>query len=225
VYAGTADALAAAPSEEAAEGVTEYRRQLAWREFYAHALAARPDVVDENYRPFENEVEWRDDEAELAAWRRGETGYPLVDAGMRQLLSEAHVHNRVRMVVASFLTKDLLVDWRAGYRWFRRRLVDHDPANDAGGWQWAAGTGADAQPYFRVFNPATQCERFDPEGEYVRSHVPELAGVPAETIHEWPDLSPAERTAAAPDYPAPIVDHAARREEAITVFERAKGKT
>ncbi|MFB6121454.1 MAG: deoxyribodipyrimidine photo-lyase [Halobacteriaceae archaeon] len=224
VYDATEDAKADADDEDAAESVTEYQRQLAWREFYAHALAARPDVVTANYREYENDIEWRDDPDELAAWKRGETGYPLVDAGMRQLRAEAYMHNRVRMVVASFLTKDLLVDWREGYRWFRRRLVDHDPANDAGGWQWAAGTGADAQPYFRVFNPATQCERFDPEGEYVREYVPELRGVDADAIHDWPTLDPAERERLAPEYSAPIVDHSERREEAIAMFERARGE-
>jgi len=180
--------------------------------------------VTDDYRGYEHDIEWRDDPDALAAWKRGETGYPLVDAGMRQLRAEAYVHNRVRMVVAAFLTKDLLIDWREGYRWFRRRLVDHDPANDAGGWQWAAGTGADAQPYFRIFNPATQCERFDPEGEYVREYVPELADAPTDAIHEWPSLDPAEREAAAPEYTAPIVDHGERREAAIDMFERARGE-
>ena len=133
------------------------------------------------------------------------------------------MHNRVRMIVASFLTKDLLIDWRAGYEWFRRKLVDHDPANDSGGWQWAASTGTDAQPYFRIFNPATQCERHDPDGEYVRRYVPELRGVEAEVIHDWPNLSDEERAEIAPDYVDPIVDHARRREEAIEMFERARG--
>ena len=132
------------------------------------------------------------------------------------------MHNRVRMIVASFLTKDLLVDWRIGYRWFREQLVDHDPANDACGWQWAAGTGVDAQPYFRVFNPTTQGERYDPDADYIQESVPELRGVAASTIHDWPDLTAEEREAAAPNYPAPIVDHAERREAAIAAFEAAR---
>jgi len=133
------------------------------------------------------------------------------------------MHNRVRMIVASFLTKDLLLDWREGLAWFRERLVDHDAANDAGGWQWAASVGADAQPYFRVFNPVTQGERHDPDAEYIREYVPELRGVEPDVIHDWTELSPTQRRRVAPEYPAPIVDHAQRREEAIAMFERARG--
>jgi deoxyribodipyrimidine photo-lyase len=221
-YERTKAAERAAPDEEAAESVVAFQRQLAWRAFYTHVLAARPDVVSRNFRGFERGVEWRHDPGALQAWKDGETGYPIVDAGMRQLRAEAWMHNRVRMLVASFLTKDLLLDWRAGYDWFRRRLVDHDPANDSGGWQWAAGTGTDAQPYFRVFNPTTQGERYDPDATYISEYVPELRGVPAAKVHAWPDLDDDEREALAPSYPAPIVDHAERREEAIATFERAR---
>ncbi|MFB6172688.1 MAG: deoxyribodipyrimidine photo-lyase [Haloarculaceae archaeon] len=224
VYAATARAMAAAPDADARSSVESFRRQLAWREFYAHVLRFDPRVVAANVRDYAEPIEWRSDPAGLQAWRDGETGYPLVDAGMRQLRREGHVHNRVRMVVASFLTKDLLVDWRRGYEWFRERLVDHDPANDSGGWQWAASTGADAQPYFRVFNPTTQCERYDPDAEYVREYVPELREATPDQVHDWPSLSPADRERVAPDYPAPIVDHAARREQAIDAFERARGE-
>ncbi|USZ68559.1 DNA photolyase family protein [Halorussus salilacus] len=228
VWRATEDAMARAdgsPDEEGSEAasVGEYQRQLAWREFYAHVLAARPDVVASDYRGYENAVEWREDPKGLRAWKEGRTGYPIVDAGMRQLREEAWMHNRLRMVVASFLTKDLMVDWRAGYDWFRRRLVDHDPGNDAGGWQWAASTGMDAQPYFRVFNPMTQGERYDPDAEFVREYVPELRDVPAEKIHAWHELSDDERAELAPDYPAPVVDHAERREQAIAMFEKARG--
>jgi len=222
-YAATESALAEADDEDEVAGVEAYQQQLAWREFYAHVLAARPDVVTEDYRGFEHEVAWQDDPAGLRAWKDGETGYPLVDAGMRQLRAEAWMHNRVRMVVASFLTKDLMIDWRAGYDWFRQKLVDHDPANDTGGWQWAASTGTDAQPYFRIFNPWTQSERFDPDGEYVREYVPELGAAPAEAIHGWGDLDDEERAAIAPGYPAPILDHAERREQALAMFEAARG--
>ncbi|NHN58482.1 MULTISPECIES: deoxyribodipyrimidine photo-lyase [Halorussus] len=209
------------PSEAAS--VREYQRQLAWRELYAHVLAARPEVVSRNYRGYENEIGWREDETALQAWKDGRTGYPIVDAAMRQLRAEAWMHNRLRMVVASFLTKDLLLDWREGYDWFRERLADHDPANDAGGWQWAASTGTDAQPYFRVFNPMTQGERYDPDAEFVREYVPELRDASPEQVHSWHELDAAERDRIAPDYPAPIVDHAERREEAIAMFERARG--
>ncbi|WP_135820917.1 cryptochrome/photolyase family protein [Halostella litorea] len=225
VSAAVEDAMAAAESkpEAAAESVEEFRSQLAWREFYAHVLFYNPEVVQENYKEYERDIEWRDDPEALRAWKDGETGYPLVDAGMRQLRAEGWMHNRVRMVVAAFLTKDLLIDWREGYDWFREKLVDHDTANDNGGWQWAASTGTDAQPYFRIFNPTSQCERYDPDGEYVREYVPELANATAEQIHEWPDLSLTERERTAPGYPAPIVDHGERREAAIEMFERARG--
>jgi deoxyribodipyrimidine photo-lyase len=210
---------------ERRESVVEFRSQLAWREFYAHVLAANPDVITENFDDYEHPIEWNDDPEQLAAWKRGETGFPIVDAGMRQLREEAFVHNRVRMLVASFLTKDLLIDWRRGYEHFREHLVDHDPANDSGGWQWAASTGTDAQPYFRIFNPWTQGERYDPDAAYVREYVPELRGVDPDVIHSWHDLPPAERDEAAAAYPAPIVDHAAARERALATFERARGES
>ena len=223
VWNATEDAAAAASDEDALESVEEFRRQLAWREFYAHILEARPDVVTENYREYPDEIQWRDDPEGLQAWKDGETGYPLVDAGMRQLRTEAWVHNRVRMVAASFLTKDLLIDWREGYDWYRQKLADHDTAHAAGGWQWAASTGTNAQPNFRILNPATQCEKYDPDGEYVREYVPELRDAPTDAIHEWPTLDAEERAAIAPDYPAPIVDHGERRERAIAAFEAARG--
>jgi deoxyribodipyrimidine photo-lyase len=219
----TVAAAEAAATGVAAESVQEFESQLAWREFYAHVLWDNPEVVTENFREYDKPVEWRNDPAGLQAWKDGMTGYPFVDAGMRQLRREAFVHNRLRMVVASFLTKDLMVDWRAGYAWFREKLVDHETGNDVGGWQWAASTGTDAQPYFRVFNPTTQGERYDPDAEYITEYVSELEAVPPDAIHEWPDLDADERNALAPDYPAPIVDHDARREEAIAMFERARG--
>ncbi len=210
-------------SEDDRESIEEFRSQLAWREFYAHVLYFNPHVVTENYREYENPIEWENDPELLRAWKRGETGYPVVDAGMRQLRAEAFMHNRVRMIVASFLTKDLLIDWRYGYEHFRGSLVDHDTANDSGGWQWAASTGTDAQPYFRIFNPVTQGERYDPDAEYIREYVPELRGVDSGDIHAWHERSPAEREAIAPEYPAPIVDHGTRREAALAMFERARG--
>ena len=209
---------------EKRESVTEFRSQLAWREFYTHVLYFNPEVVRENYKSYENAIEWDDDEDLLEAWKRGETGYPIVDAGMRQLQEEAYMHNRVRMIVASFLTKDLLCDWRHGYDHFREQLVDHDTANDNGGWQWAASTGTDAQPYFRIFNPMTQGERYDPDAEYIREYVPELRDTDPEVIHSWHECSPTQRANAAPDYPEPIVDHSERREQALSMFERARGE-
>jgi deoxyribodipyrimidine photo-lyase len=209
---------------ERRESVVAFRSQLAWREFYTHVLYFNPEVVTENYRGYENPIGWENDGELLDAWKRGETGYPIVDAGMRQLREEAYVHNRVRMIVASFLTKDLLIDWRYGYEHFRERLVDHDTANDNGGWQWAASTGTDAQPYFRIFNPMTQGERYDPDAEYITAYVPELRGVEPDLVHSWHELTPTERERAAPAYPAPVVDHAERRERALSMFERARGE-
>jgi deoxyribodipyrimidine photo-lyase len=223
VYEASAGAMERAESDAERESVEEFQSQLAWREFYAHVLDENPAVVSENYKSYENDIEWRDDPEELQAWKDGETGYPIVDAGMRQLRAEGYMHNRVRMIVASFLTKDLLIDWREGYDWFRKKLVDHDTANDNGGWQWAASTGTDAQPYFRIFNPTTQGERYDPDAEYVAEYVPELRGVDPDVVHSWPELGSRERDRHAPDYPDPIVDHGKRREQALSMFEAARG--
>lgn len=183
-----------------------------------------PTILTENYKDFPNPLRWRDDPDALTAWKDGITGYPLVDAGMRQLTNEAWMHNRVRMVVASFLTKDLMIDWREGYRWFREKLLDHEPANDVGGWQWVASTGTDAQPYFGIFNSLTQCERYDPNGDYVRTYVPELEAAPTEVIHDWPSLDSETRDSYAPEYYDPIVDHQEQREKAIDMFEHARGQ-
>jgi deoxyribodipyrimidine photo-lyase len=225
VYAATERAMADASSEAERESVRAFQRQLAWRDFYTEQLSNHPEMVRENLTDFDREIEWSGDEAAFEAWTAGETGYPIVDAGMRQLRAEAWMHNRVRMIVASFLTKDLRIDWRWGYEWFREKLVDHDPANDAGGWQWAASTGTDAQPFFRVFNPTSQAETHDPDGEYVREYVPELRDVPTEAIHEWPDLDSDERCELAPDYASPIVDHAEARERALAMYRRARGES
>lgn len=225
VYEATEDAHDRADTDPERESVREFQSQLAWREFYTQVLWFNPSVVTENFKTYENPIEWRSDPEGLQAWKDGETGYPIVDAGMRQLEAEAYMHNRVRMIVASFLTKDLLIDWREGYDWFREQLVDHDTANDNGGWQWAASTGTDAQPYFRIFNPMTQGERYDPDGEYIREYVPELQGVPADTIHSWHELDPGTREMHAPGYPAPIVDHSERREQALEMFERARDES
>ena len=223
VYERAQAARANAESDAERESVEEFVGQLAWREFYTQVLYFDQRVVTENYKDYEHPIEWRDDPEALQAWKDGETGYPIVDAGMRQLREEAFVHNRVRMIVAAFLTKDLLVDWREGYDWYREKLADHDTANDNGGWQWAASTGTDAQPYFRIFNPTTQGERYDPDAEYIKEYVPELRDVPADAIHDWPALSLSERRKHAPDYPDPIVDHGERREAAIAMFEAARG--
>jgi len=212
---------------DGSEGRRAFVRQLAWREFYAGVLVAFPETVRRALRPEFDRVVWRDDPEGLAAWQEGRTGYPIVDAGMRQLRSTGWMHNRVRMITASFLVKDLLVDWRLGERWFRRLLVDADLAQNVGNWQWVAGTGADAAPYFRVFNPVTQSRRFDPDGDYLRRWVPELAGLTGDAIHAPWTAGPLDLAAAGvilgDTYPAPIVDHAAARDRVIAAFEAARG--
>jgi deoxyribodipyrimidine photo-lyase len=204
------------------EAAASYANELAWREFYADVLWHRPDSSREAFDPRMRAMAYDsgpDADARFAAWSAGRTGYPIVDAGMRQLLGEAYVHNRVRMIVASFLVKDLHVDWRRGARYFLQHLVDGDLASNNHGWQWVAGTGTDASPYHRVFNPTRQGRQFDPEGDYVRRWVPELRDVPPRFVHE-PWLAPG----GVPDgYPLPIVDHAEERRVALDRYERLRG--
>lgn len=207
---------------EAAGGAEPFIRQLAFRDFYTDVLDARPETAREpvNTRPGSIEV----DEGPLAderfaAWCAGRTGYPIVDAGMRQLSAEGWMHNRVRMITASFLVKDLHLDWRRGAKHFMTHLVDGDVANNQHGWQWVAGCGTDASPYHRVFNPTAQSKKFDPDGHYIRRWVPELVGVPAPAIH----APHAEASLfVASDYPPPLVDHAEERLEALARLELTK---
>jgi len=212
-----------APEREA------FWRQLAWRDFYAHHLARHPEVLGQAHDPAFRAIAWDDDPALFAAWQEGRTGFPLCDAGMRQLRQTGWMHNRARMVAASVLVKDLLIDWRRGEAEFMRHLIDGDPASNSGGWQWTAGVGADAAPYFRVLNPIRQAQRFDPDGNYVRRWLPELAGVPARFIHEPWRMDEATQRAAGciigRDYPAPVVEHAARRETAIARYKAARGES
>lgn len=211
------------------KGPRVYRKELAWREFYASVLKNFPEVArlefQERYR---GTLNWQSDHALLAAWQQGKTGYPLIDAGMRELLGDGWMHNRVRMVVASFLTKDLHLDWREGEKWFMERLVDGDMASNNGGWQWTTSVGTDPAPYFqRMFNPMTQQERFDPSGEYVRRWVPELREVPDEhLVRPWL-MDEAQQKASSceigADYPAPVIDHAEERRFAIERYRAAAG--
>jgi deoxyribodipyrimidine photo-lyase len=190
-------------------------RQIAWREFYQHLLWRYPQTARAAFQERYRTMRWDDDDEAFAAWTEGRTGYPIVDAGMRQLVATGWMHNRARMITASFLVKDLLIDWRRGETFFMQHLLDGDPANNNGGWQWTAGTGTDAAPYFRILNPIRQSERFDPDGAYIRRWVPELEDVPAKRIHEPWRMSEDEQFAShcrvGVDYPAPIVDHAQRR--------------
>ena len=206
--------------------VSVFLSEVAWRDF-AYNLLYHYDRIDE--QPIRAEFaafEWRSDEEQLEAWRRGRTGVPIVDAGMRQLWRTGWMHNRVRMIVASYLIKNLLIDWRQGERWFWDTLLDADPANNPASWQWVAGCGADAAPYFRIFNPLSQGERFDPNGDYVRQFVPELRNLPTKYIHA-PASAPESMLAKAgvaigKTYPAPLVDLAATRKRALERYERLK---
>lgn len=203
-----------------------YLRQLGWREFSYHVLVHNPHTTEAPLREKFEAFDWRLDEDALEAWKKGHTGYPIVDAGMRQLLETGWMHNRVRMIAASFLTKDLLIPWQEGESWFWERLVDADLANNIMGWQWSAGCGADAQPFFRIFNPVSQGRKHDPEGKYVRRYVPELAELPDDFVHA-PWEAPGEVLDASgldlgKNYPEPIVDHAEARELALEAYERVK---
>ncbi len=201
-------------------------RQLAWRDWYAHTLSERPEMVERPLKPAFAALAWRDDPDALVAWKEGRTGVPMVDAGMRQLRASGWVHNRVRMVVGSFLTKNLLVDWRLGERWFRHHLIDADVAQNVGNWQWVAGTGPDASPFHRVFNPVLQGKKFDPSGSYVRRWVPELAALPDEQLHAPWEAGPLELAAAGVElgatYPFPIVDLKASRDRALAAYEEVR---
>ncbi|WP_194205472.1 deoxyribodipyrimidine photo-lyase [Superficieibacter sp. 1612_C1] len=195
--------------------------ELIWREFYRHLMTYNPSLC--RYRPFiawTDNVQWQQDDAQFAAWKHGKTGYPIVDAAMRQMNAIGWMHNRLRMITASFLVKDLLIDWRVGERYFMSRLIDGDLAANNGGWQWAASTGTDAAPYFRIFNPTTQGEKFDRDGEFIRQWLPELKAVPGRAIHspwEW-----AEKNGVTLDYPRPVVDHKQARKTTLAAYEAAR---
>lgn len=210
------------------EGAREFLRELGWREFAHHILHHFPYSIHSALKTAYQKFPWHSDKKNLAAWHRGMTGYPIVDAGMRQLWATGWMHNRVRMITASFLVKDLLIDWRKGAQWFWDTLVDADLANNTLGWQWAAGCGADAAPYFRIFNPILQGEKFDKNGEYVRTWIPELCQLPARWIHK-PWQAPADvlkraKITLGTTYPWPIVDHKKARTQALMVFEQFKKK-
>jgi deoxyribodipyrimidine photo-lyase len=192
-------------------------RSLYWRDFFTAIAHFFPEVFGASFQPKFRKLKWSYDERAFAAWCEGRTGFPLVDAGMRQLSETGIMHNRVRMVTASFLTKDLHIDWRWGEKWFAQRLIDYDPAVNNGNWQWSASTGCDAQPYFRIFNPWSQQEKFDPECVYIKRWVPELERLTATEIHQLH----AEGTLLSADYPPPIVDHAVEAKRAIERFKKA----
>ncbi len=219
--------LAAHAHRHGGEGADTWLSELIWRDFYHQILWHHPRVVTQAFRPEYERVQWDDAPELFAAWCEARTGYPIVDAAMRQLNQTGYMHNRLRMIVASFLTKDLGVDWRLGEGYFAAHLNDFDLAANNGGWQWAASTGCDAQPYFRIFNPVTQSTKFDPEGRFIRRYVPELARVPDKFIHAPWTLGGIDqiacRTKIGVDYPLPIVDHAAARERTLVRFGVLKG--
>lgn len=192
--------------------------ELGWREFYVAILTHFPHVVDHEFQEHYRDLHWQRDDRMLEAFKQGKTGYPIVDAAVRELTTTGWMHNRARMITASFFTKHLLMDWRIGEEFFAQHLMDYELASNNGGWQWSASTGTDAQPYFRVFNPVLQSKKFDAEGDYIRHYVPELANVPSKDIHApWLSKNPPA------NYPKPIVNHEAARARVLETFKRARG--
>ena len=224
--ARTAWQLVREGGDSGGEGAATWLSELIWRDFYFMILHHHPQVVVRAFRPAYDAIRWPNDTALFEAWCAGRTGYPIIDAAMRQINQTGYMHNRLRMIAASFLVKDLLVDWRWGEKYFAAHLNDFDLAANNGGWQWAASTGCDAQPYFRIFNPVSQSEKFDAEGAFIRRYVPELARCDARTIHApWTlslDAQHAVGVIIGRDYPAPVVDHAAARLRALELFKAVK---
>jgi deoxyribodipyrimidine photo-lyase len=201
-------------------GIDTFIKELAWREFYFAILWHFPHVLEHEFSAEWRGLAWHEPGGNFEAWKEGRTGFPLVDAGIRELLATGFMHNRVRMIVAMFLTKDLHLDWRLGEQFFMRHLVDGEIASNNGGWQWSAGTGADAAPYFRIQNPWTQSKRHDPNGDYIRRWVPELAKVPAAALHE----APKNGRPLAAGYPLPCVDHSTERDRTLAIFKKHRNR-
>lgn len=209
--------------QQGGEGAECWLGELIWRDFYQQLLWHFPLVVGSSFKEEYRQLEFENSQEWFTAWKEGQTGYPIVDAAMRQLKQTGYMHNRLRMIAASFLVKDLLIDWRWGEAYFAETLLDFDLAANNGGWQWAASTGCDAQPYFRIFNPVTQSEKFDPEGKFIRRYVPELASLNNKDIHTpWLAKNPPLGFKLKRDYPAPIVDHAIQRQRALQLFRKNK---
>lgn len=215
-----------APDDKSRRSADIWLNELIWREFYISILYHFPYVLRQSFREDLRAIPWRNDADEFSAWREGRTGYPIVDAAMRQLHETGWMHNRGRMIVASFLVKDLVIDWRWGEKYFMQHLVDGDPAANNGGWQWTAGTGTDAAPYFRIFNPVIQGKKFDPRGNFIRRWIPELSKVPEKHIHTpWMmprDIQRGSACIIGDDYPFPLVDHKFARERILEIYSKAK---
>lgn len=216
LFARCQTALAAAPTAAARTSVETYIKELAWREFYLAILWHYPEVFDEEFNPEFRGLPWPGTDEHFQAWSQGRTGFPIVDAGLRELLATGYMHNRVRMIVSMFLTKDLHCHWKLGESFFMQHLIDGENASNNGGWQWSAGTGADAAPYFRIQNPWSQTKRYDPEGAYIRQWVPELRQVSSAALLD----PPAGGRPIAPDYPLPLVDHGQERERTLALFAK-----
>ncbi|MBS1518880.1 MAG: deoxyribodipyrimidine photo-lyase [Bacteroidetes bacterium] len=219
-------ALNKAESESSKTGIQTWINELLWREFYYHITFFNPRLTSESFRNEYDDLNWSYDEELFDKWCRGMTGFPIVDAGMRQLNSEGWLHNRVRMITAMFLTKDLFIDWRLGEKYFAENLIDMDFSSNNGGWQWCASTGVDAQPYFRIFNPYLQSKKFDPKGDYIRKYIPELKNVPSEFIHEPDKMSSDDmkkyNVIIGKDYPAGITEHSLAKERVVSEFKKIK---
>jgi deoxyribodipyrimidine photo-lyase len=219
VYARAEKALTEAPDARARKGIDTFIRELAWREFNLAILGHYPEVLETEFNPTWRGLPWQEPGPAFDAWCKGRTGFPIVDAGMRELVATGFMHNRLRMITAMFLTKDLRVDWRLGEQFFIKHLLDGEIASNNGGWQWSAGTGADAAPYFRIQNPWLQSARHDPKGTYIRRWLPELRDLPAASLH----APPKDGKPIAPGYPAPTVDHATERNRTLAVFKKHRG--
>ncbi len=216
-------------TESAKTSIETFVSELIWRDFYFQILDNFPHVERESFKPETRALKWENRDDYFEAWKAGKTGFPIVDAAMRQLHQTGWMHNRLRMIVASFLTKDLLIDWRWGEKYFMQTLIDGDMAANNGGWQWSASTGTDAQPYFRIFNPTSQSEKFDPKGAFIKAYLPELRAVPEKYIHDPTELLQSSpllqadlKITLGKDYPAPIVDHKVQREKALQMFKAVK---
>ena len=223
VWHAAAAAIASHRSPASDKDLSTFQSELGWREFSYHLLFHNPDLARRNYQSRFDNFPWIENESHLTAWQDGLTGYPIVDAGMRELWQTGFMHNRVRMIAASFLIKHLMLDWRKGEDWFWDTLFDADYASNPASWQWVAGSGADAAPYFRIFNPILQGERFDPKGAYVRHYIPEIAALPDDVIHKpWtasPSLLSHCKVKLGHDYPYPLIDHSKGRDRALDAFK------